>query len=80
MSAKIEGNRVTVLGADGKPVVFVAAPPGIIGRIAGNLAARRAISGFLLAMGEPGVGPLEGLDALRTRYRDALVRHAEADS
>jgi len=49
--------------------------PSLIGRIAGALSARATISRLLVEMGEPPAGMLEGVDAIRKRYRAALNRH-----
>lgn len=45
-------------------------------QVVGHFAARKTISGYLVEMGEPPEGLLESLDALRERYKAALLRHA----
>lgn len=54
--------------------------PLFVREIARDLAARKALSGYLADLGEPPAGTLERLSALRDRYRNALIRKAEREA
>lgn len=54
--------------------------PLFIREIARDLAARKALSAYLVELGRPPARPFESLTSLRERYRDALVRKAEDDA
>lgn len=49
----------------------------IIRSVVRDIAARRALSTYLAAMGEPPAGMLESLSSLRSRYKAAIVARAE---